>query len=463
MTHDAPAGIGARLDRLPVTPFHRRIFALVALGMFFDGFDIYIAGSVLGATFHAGFSTVAQNGLFISATFVGMMLGAFLTGFVGDRFGRRVSYQINLAIFGLASLAAAVAPDMSALIAIRFFMGLGLGAEAVTGYSIITEFVPPEVRGRWSGFIATIVTSGLPVSAFLAFAMVPSLGWRSMFVVGGVGALIVWWLRQGLPESPRWLEANGRHAEAEAIVSEIEAAATGVLAPPVRDPAPRPAGPKLGFRRALSRRSADADDRRLHSRSSPSICSSTALSSGFPPFLVKQGFGMATSFGYVLFMSLGGPVGSGLGAFTADALGRKVSIIGAGVAAIVFALLFPFARGAVCDHRSGFSVDRARLCPRDLVLRHLHSRAVSDRRAAARGRHLQHGGARRKHRDAARRRAVVFGLWHRRRSHAHDRRARGDDFRRREIRHRTRPAIARKARNRGLRPAFFGADSDVSL
>ena len=312
MTHDVTAGIGARLDRLPVTPFHRKIFALVALGMFFDGFDIYIAGSVLGATVHSGFSTVAQNGLFISATFVGMMLGAFLTGFVGDRFGRRVSYQINLAIFGLASLAAAAAPNMSALIAIRFFMGLGLGAEAVVGYSIITEFVPPGVRGRWSGFIATIVTSGLPVSAFLAFAMVPSLGWRSMFVVGGIGALIVWWLRQGLPESPRWLEANGRHAEADAIVARIEAAALEPLPPPSHSLATGPAGSKPDFA-ALFRGA-------LLTRMIVGCISLIAVNMlifGFivwlPTFLVKQGFSMATSFGYVLFMSLGGPVGSGLG------------------------------------------------------------------------------------------------------------------------------------------------------
>ena len=80
--------IGARLDRLPITPLHRKIFGLVAVGMFFEGFDIYIAASVLGAAYKSGFSTLAQNGLFISATFVGMTLGALLTGFWGDRYGQ---------------------------------------------------------------------------------------------------------------------------------------------------------------------------------------------------------------------------------------------------------------------------------------------------------------------------------------------------------------------------------------
>ena len=164
--------VGARLDRLPVTRLHRKVFNLVGVGMFFEGFDIYIAASVLAATYTTGFSTLTQNGLFISMTFVGMTLGALLTGFLGDRYGRRFTYQLNLIIFGAAALASAVAPDMTTLIVLRFLMGLGLGAEVVVGYSIMAEFFPARIRGRWSGMMCTVVTAGLPVSAFLAgFAM----------------------------------------------------------------------------------------------------------------------------------------------------------------------------------------------------------------------------------------------------------------------------------------------------
>ena len=80
---------------------------LIGAGMFFDGFDIYLAGIVLGATVKSGFSTLGQNAEFVSATFVGMMLGSLVTGFLGDRYGRRFTYQSNLAIFGFASIAAA--------------------------------------------------------------------------------------------------------------------------------------------------------------------------------------------------------------------------------------------------------------------------------------------------------------------------------------------------------------------
>ena len=112
-----------RLDRLPISSFHRRIFWLIGAGMFFDGYDLYVGASVLGSTVSSGFSTLAQNAQFVSMTFVGMTIGALSPGFLGDAYGRRFTYQVNLLIFGLASLAAAFAPSMDWLIAARFVHG----------------------------------------------------------------------------------------------------------------------------------------------------------------------------------------------------------------------------------------------------------------------------------------------------------------------------------------------------
>src|SRR5674476_922864 len=226
---------GARLDRLPISSFHYRIFWLVGAGMFFDGYDLYVAGGVLASAIQTKFSTVPQNLQFISLTFVGMTLGALITGFVGDKFGRRFTYQINLLIFGLASLAAAFAQDMTQLIICRFVQGLGLGAEIVVGYSTLTEFVPPKTRGRWLSFMAFLVVAGFPATALLSYLIIPSFGWRPMFIIAGIGSLIVWYLRKNLPESPRWLESQGRSAEAEALMQSIEkeSAGAGALPPPV--------------------------------------------------------------------------------------------------------------------------------------------------------------------------------------------------------------------------------------
>ncbi|MDB5399958.1 MAG: major facilitator superfamily 1 [Rhodopila sp.] len=345
---------GARLDRLPVSAFHRRVFALVAIGMFFDGFDIYIVGTVLGTTLKSGFSTMGQNAAFVSMTFVGMMLGSFVTGFLGDRFGRRFTYQANLALFGLASLAAAFAPNMSVLIALRFLMGVGLGAENVVGYSTLTEFAPAATRGRWLGFMAVVVVTGLPVAVLVSTVMIPAFGWRSMFVLGGIGALVVWYIRKALPESPRWLESVGRNAEAEALLVRIEAEASrhGTLAPVAASTASAPS-------RALSTLFMPPLASRMVLGCITLIVINTLIY-GFitwlPSFFVKQGLSIAASFNFTLIMSLGAPVGSAIGALTADRWGRKPTLIGASAVAIVFGAIYPFVTDPVVLPLVGFAL-----------------------------------------------------------------------------------------------------------
>src|SRR6478752_4932387 len=90
----AAVNAGGRLDRLPISGFHYRIFWLIGAGMFFDGYDLYVGTAVLPALLQAKFSTLAQNAQFVSFTFFGMTIGALVTGFLGDRFGRRFKYQL---------------------------------------------------------------------------------------------------------------------------------------------------------------------------------------------------------------------------------------------------------------------------------------------------------------------------------------------------------------------------------
>jgi len=337
---------GARLDRLPMSRFHRRIMWLIGIGMFFDGFDIYVASTVLGATVHSGFSTLPQNALFVSMTFLGMTIGAFGTGFLGDRFGRRFTYQANLMIFGLASLASAAAPDMGFLIACRFVMGIGLGAENVVGYATLTEFVPPAARGRQQGIMAVFVVTGLPVSALAGLVLVPILGWRVMFVLGGLGAILVWYVRKQLPESPRWLDATGRDPQAEALLQSIEAevaAEHGPLPPPSTAPA-------RAFSRTLGSLFAPDMVPRLVVGCLILIVINTLLY-GFvtwlPTFFVKQGMDIARSFSFAFILSLGAPIGSGIGALTSDRWGRKKVIVAASGVALVFGAIYPFVANPV--------------------------------------------------------------------------------------------------------------------
>jgi MFS transporter, putative metabolite:H+ symporter len=330
---------------------------LIGIGMFFDGFDLYLIATVLGAMLRSGFSTLGQNAQFIAATFLGMMLGSFATGFLGDRYGRRFTYQTNLAVFGFASLASAFAPNIHVLIFLRFIMGLGLGAENVVGYSTMTEFIPPQARGKWLGGMSFIVVLGLPATALVGTIVIPIFGWRAMFVIGGLGALVVWYLRKALPESPRWLESVGRNDEAEALLQSIEAEVSHQH-PALPPPSPTP-----------SHLPANVPSRNLRSLLTPllfprmivgciTLITVNTLIFGFvtwlPTFFVHSGRTIAQSFSYSLIISIGAPIGSAIAALTSDSWGRKPTIVGASLLTILVGSFYPFIENPLLLSLIGF-------------------------------------------------------------------------------------------------------------
>jgi putative MFS transporter len=333
-------GMGARLDRLPLSAFHRRMLVLIGLGLFVDSFEVTLMASVLGALVQSGISDVPTNAKFISATFAGLAVGAVFAGYVGDRFGRRFAYQFNLLLFGVMSLLAAAAPSMFWLIVARFFMGVGMGAEFVIGYGFISEFVPPAKRGRCIAVIALASNSAQLISAVVGLAVIPVFGWRWMFVIAGCLALVVWVLRKGMPESPRWLESVGRQQEAEATIRAIELEA-GV----------DPASPGLVVAPVES-----GEATKLATLFKPPVLHRTLLgifvtvvalvgTYGFtawlPTFLVKQGYSIVQSLWYSMLMSIGAVAGPLLGIFLSDKVGRKYGIAAVAVFAAVTGIIYP--------------------------------------------------------------------------------------------------------------------------
>jgi len=343
-------GSGARLDRLPICSFHRRLLGLIGAGLFLDGFEIYVAGGVIGLLVKTGWTDLASAGQFISAGVFGMMLGAALSGVLGDRFGRRFSYQLNLLIFGLASFAAAAAPSMIYLVAARFVMGIGLGAEIVVGYATLIEYIPPSHRGRWGASLSMFTNAALFVSAITGYFVLPEIGWRALFVAVGIAALGVWYLRKGVPESPRWLESKGRNDEAERIVAAIEREAGVTTSPPVL-PLARPAVPIMPsiWTRDMLARFAIGFALNI---------GGNATVYGFiiwlPSFFVKQGLTITTSLGFTAIMSLGGPVGAAIGILVADRFNRRRMIVALSVLAALLGFIYPFAGSNALVALNGF-------------------------------------------------------------------------------------------------------------
>ena len=325
--------VGARLDRLPIAGFHHKLLWLVGLGMFFDTFDIYLAGGVIAAMTQEGFTNVDLNAIFISVTFLGMTVGAFLAGMFGDYFGRKFTYQFNLLIVGIASLAAALAPSMIWLIVFRGIMGLGLGAEIVIGFGTLTEFVPARSRGKWLSALSFINNSSLVVASGIGYWVIPILGWRYMFVIVGIGALIVLYFRKAIPESPRWYKSRGMHEEAEKVLLSIEnqiETEKGAPLPKV-NPAASAGSEIMGEKSSIW----ELFTPPLLRNTIVSCLIFVALSVAMyvfvvwlPSIFLKQGVALSNSLGYVAIISLGGPIGSAFGFFIADRFSRKWTSIG---------------------------------------------------------------------------------------------------------------------------------------
>ncbi|MGX1973388.1 MFS transporter [Streptomyces kronopolitis] len=222
------ARAAARLDRLPPTRWHRRLTLLVGVGAFFDLYELFLGGvlaAVLAGQWHLGHAAVSWV---IASGFLGMFAGATVLSVLADRFGRRRMFLVNLAMYSVFSLLSAAAPDLSWLLPLRFAAGLGLGAELVLVDTYLAEFLPRAVRGRYIARAYTVGFLGVPVAALLGARLVAAHrllgleGWRWLLLAGALGAAFLQLMRRRLPESPRWLAVQGRDAEAERIVAELE-------------------------------------------------------------------------------------------------------------------------------------------------------------------------------------------------------------------------------------------------
>ena len=227
------------MEQLPFLPFHLRITSLLGIGTLFDGFDsLSIAGALtmIMVTFHVSFKSAGALG---SAAFLGQIVGALGFGWLGERIGRKWAFILALLIFGGLSVFAASASSLFGLWWARAIQGIGLGAEVPIAAALFNEYARSVVRGKWVLLYETLFIYGLilaPLAGLVCYsAFGPELGWRVLFLIGGIPGLLGIVSIFALPESPRWLAANGRVAQADAIVTQMEAEAQrlGKTLPPL--------------------------------------------------------------------------------------------------------------------------------------------------------------------------------------------------------------------------------------
>ena len=340
------SSLAERIERLPLGRFHRRFVALVSLGNFFDLYDIFLVAYIGAALQQSGFLSLKQFSLFVACGFLGMFVGTIVFGMGSDRLGRRSAFIMLLLIYSTFTLAGAFAPSAAWLIVLRFFAGLGIGAEIIVIDTYVTEVVPSRARGRYVAITQVAGFCAVPVVALLSRLLVPThflvAGWRWVMVIGASGALLTWWFRRRLPESPRWLESRGRAEEAETVMRalESESFAAATVAENLA---------AAGIKRAPPEHASFAELWRAPylSRTVMLVLFQALQTMGFygfgnwaPTFLLKRGVSLLHSLNYTLLIALVSPLGPILGAITSDRWERKWTIVVLALLVAIFGLGF---------------------------------------------------------------------------------------------------------------------------
>lgn len=246
----AAGEIVGRLERLPPSPWHVRMRAIVGSATFFDSFDALAIAFVAPALIGQWHLRPTQVGLLISAGFLGQAVGGIGFGWAAERYGRLRVLVWTVLLLSLTSLGCAAAWNLGSLLVLRFLSGLGLGGELPVGIAYINEFAKAERRGWFVLIYESVYAVGIVAVSLLSVWVVPHLGWQWMFIIGAIPALVVIPLRRTMPESPRWLASRGLMEEADAVLRRIEDEISkgGKLPLPAPEPVPPVSTARAGWR-----------------------------------------------------------------------------------------------------------------------------------------------------------------------------------------------------------------------
>jgi len=348
MAQSIEAFVGNALDDAKISPLHRRVIALIAAGYFFDVIDFTILGSLIPFIIKSGFTTPAEAAIIGSAAIFGMFIGTAGQGEFSDRFGRRFIYQFNLLLFGVFTILGALAPSVMVLAICRFIAGVGLGAEQPLAFAYAGEYSPKRIRGRILAIVHFIggacvwpIGTGLALGFSSFVASLPGVAnaadttWRGVWIIIGVGALIVWVFRFTLPESPRYLATHGRGEQALEVLGRL--GIPGPKEPLTSDAASNTKSDPFALVFSMFPRRVIAG----------MICFTAffgvaiGLGAWLPNIMNAKGFSITKSLQYTLAMNFAVPTASLFMMYALDKYGRKVTsvcaFIGAGLMAIVFA------------------------------------------------------------------------------------------------------------------------------
>ncbi|AGF72000.1 MFS transporter [Corynebacterium halotolerans] len=339
------------------SPRHRLtvylILAVVGVSILFDGYDLVIYGAVLSTLLedpsHIGQLSPAVAGTLGSYAMIGVMIGALTAGAIGDRLGRRKLMLTAIIWFSLGMALTAMSTSIVMFGALRFLTGLGVGMIVATGGAIIAEFAPKNRRNLFNAIVYSGVPAGGVMASLLAIGLEDLIGWRGLFLIGASPLVFLLPLAFfALPESPRWLVARGRKADARALcvkhgLPEDQFIVADVPAPAAADNAAKAekAVEKTGFAGIFSRAYLPGTVL-IGAMSFIGLLSTYGLNTWLPEIMQAAGTSADNSL-YSLFALNGGAVIGGLiASWFADKIGPKTIITSTFALAAVCLFGLPF-------------------------------------------------------------------------------------------------------------------------
>lgn len=328
----------SRLQALPPGRFHYRLLLWVGIGWLFDAMDTGLVSFILPRLGEDWGLTPAQLGQVVSIAFVGMALGAVAAGWLADRFGRKTVFAATMAVYGAATGLCAFAPDIATLLVCRFFVGIGLGGQLPVAVSLVGEYAPPQVRGRFIVLLESFWGLGWLAAALVSYFLIPSHGWRGAFLIGALPLFYVPLVWKLIPESVPYLLSRGKTDEAHALVSRLEKQA-GIA--PAGEALAAPVAPRRRIRFAeLWQPPFAKRTLMLWTVWFGIVFSYYGIFTWLPKLLVEQGNTVVKTFEYVLVMIAAQLPGYFAAAVLVEKIGRKATLSGFIAACAVCAWFF---------------------------------------------------------------------------------------------------------------------------